>query len=75
LHCIEDFAPEYLIVSAGLDICREDPLGDWAITTEGVAQIGERIATAGVPTLLVQEGGYDLHNLGANVRQLLTAFI
>jgi hypothetical protein len=40
-----------------------------------VAQIGERIATAGVPTLLVQEGGYDLHNLGANVRQLLTAFI
>ncbi|HIG57072.1 MAG TPA: histone deacetylase family protein [Candidatus Handelsmanbacteria bacterium] len=75
LHCIEDFAPEYLIVSAGLDICREDPLGDWAITAEGVAQIGARIATAGVPTLLVQEGGYDLRGLGANVRQLLTAFI
>ena len=74
LTLITDFAPRHLIVSAGLDIYRDDPLGDWAITEEGIGKIGEKIAAVALPTLLVQEGGYDLQGLGANVRHLLAAF-
>ena len=75
LTLIADFDPSYLIVSAGLDIYRGDPLGDWEITQEGLQQIGARIAAMALPTLLVQEGGYDLDDLGANVRRLLAGFI
>ena len=74
LACIADFDPEYLIVSAGVDIYREDPLGDWEISLAGIAEIGTRIADAGHPTLLVQEGGYALAELGTAIRTLLIPF-
>jgi len=72
---IADFDPGYLVVSAGLDIYCEDPLGDWEITQGGLQQIGAQIAAMALPTVIVQEGGYDLHDLGANVRRLLAGFI
>jgi acetoin utilization deacetylase AcuC-like enzyme len=75
LDPIARFAPAYLIISAGLDLYREDPLGDWAVSLEGIERIGERIATTKIPTLLVQEGGYCLDELGLAVRRLLGAFI
>ena len=71
LTLIANFDPAYLVVSAGLDIYGADPLGDWNITQAGITQIGIRIADAGWPTLLVQEGGYNLSALGTNARHLL----
>ena len=71
LALIADFDPAYLVVSAGLDIYGADPLGDWDITQAGITRVGARIAAAGRPTLLVQEGGYNLAALGANTRRLL----
>lgn len=75
LALIDEFAPDYLVLSAGLDIFREDPLGDWHITRNGISRIGERIAASALPTLLVQEGGYDIDGLGDNVRRLLAGFV
>ena len=74
LALIADFDPAYLVVSAGFDIYGADPLGDWDITQAGITRVGARIAAAGRPTLLVQEGGYNLAALGANTRRLLEPF-
>jgi acetoin utilization deacetylase AcuC-like enzyme len=45
-----------------------------AITTAGFARIAARIAALGLPTVLVQEGGYLSDALGANLASFLEGF-
>jgi len=74
LGLIRDFGPDYLVVSAGFDLLAGDPLGDFAVTLEGLQRIGERLAGQRLPTLVVQEGGYNLNNLGPAAMRLLAPF-
>jgi acetoin utilization deacetylase AcuC-like enzyme len=67
LHLIQRFEPKTLVVSAGMDIYGEDPLGTIKVTTEGIGEIGKRIASLGLPTVVVMEGGYANEMLGRNV--------
>jgi acetoin utilization deacetylase AcuC-like enzyme len=61
------FAPNApLIVSLGFDTFEHDPIGDLAIRTPDYAEIGGRIAALAMPTVLLQEGGYDVEAIGAN---------
>jgi acetoin utilization deacetylase AcuC-like enzyme len=71
LQAIADYGPRYLVVSAGFDTFVADPLGSFALTTAAYRAIGAAIAQLGLPTLVVQEGGYALQELGANVVALL----
>lgn len=71
LQAIADYGPRYLVISAGFDTFAGDPLGGFALTTEAYRTIGRSIAQLGLPTLIVQEGGYALEALGANVVALL----
>jgi acetoin utilization deacetylase AcuC-like enzyme len=74
LGLIRHFQPGWLVVSAGMDIYGEDPLGKTRISRAGIAQIGARIAALGLPTLIVMEGGYNNEALGENVRSFLDAW-
>ena len=71
---IRDFAPRWLVLSFGADIYAGDPIGDLAVTTPGIAAIGQRIASLELPTLIVMEGGYNTEQLGANTVNLLAGF-
>jgi acetoin utilization deacetylase AcuC-like enzyme len=64
LNVVCDYAPRYLIVSAGYDTVEGDPAGGFCLTRAGLAGIGENIAALNLPTLIVQEGGYLLDTLG-----------
>jgi acetoin utilization deacetylase AcuC-like enzyme len=75
LDLIAKFDPAHLVVSAGMDIYMDDPLSDFAITRQGIAEIGRSIASLNLPTLLVMEGGYNVEALGKNVVALLVAFV
>jgi acetoin utilization deacetylase AcuC-like enzyme len=75
LTLIRRFGPEYLVVSAGMDIYADDPLGTIKVTTEGIAEIGKRIASLGLPTVVVMEGGYANEVLGTNILRFLGEFI
>jgi acetoin utilization deacetylase AcuC-like enzyme len=67
------FAPDApLVISAGFDTFERDPIGDLALKTADYEQIGRMIAAAGMPTVVLQEGGYALDALGANALALLT---
>jgi acetoin utilization deacetylase AcuC-like enzyme len=68
------FAPGALVVALGLDASEQDPLGPLKITTQGFRRIGAAIARLGVPTVLVQEGGYMSAVLGANLAAVLAGF-
>ena len=74
VRVIADFAPYYLLVSLGLDAAEGDPIGKFRITTDGFREIGRRVAALGLPTVIVQEGGYRLDTLGKNAAAFLKAF-
>jgi acetoin utilization deacetylase AcuC-like enzyme len=59
------------VLSAGFDTFGEDPIGDFALSSEAYTAIGRRIGALGLPTLVIQEGGYALQALGLNAVGLL----
>jgi len=61
---IRHFKPDYLVVSAGFDLHKDDPIGGMRITERTIATLGSAVATLGLPTLVVQEGGYNTATLG-----------
>jgi acetoin utilization deacetylase AcuC-like enzyme len=63
LGVVRAFKPRFLVLSIGFDIMRGDPTGSFAVTNQGMQRIGKRIGRFGLPTLIVQEGGYSLGNL------------
>ncbi|MDY6798329.1 MAG: histone deacetylase family protein [Pseudomonadota bacterium] len=69
LTAIRLFQPDALILTLGFDIYKNDPQAKVSVSTEGFAQLGTRIRETGYPTLVVQEGGYDLEALSANVQK------
>jgi acetoin utilization deacetylase AcuC-like enzyme len=71
LDLIDQFAPTHLVLSVGLDIYRNDPLGDLDLTQDAFTHIAARIAALALPTLLIQEGGYNIDKAGTLVANLL----
>ena len=71
---IRAFAPGALVVALGLDAHERDPYKAFAVTTEGFAEITAEIARLGLPTVLVQEGGYLSDDLGPNLASALRGF-
>ncbi|MCO5071538.1 MAG: histone deacetylase family protein [Rhizobiaceae bacterium] len=71
---IRAFAPDALVVALGLDAFQGDPFGGLSVTTPGFSRIGEAIAALGLPSVIVQEGGYLCDALGDNLTAFLTGF-
>jgi len=72
LPALDDFAPEFLLISAGFDAHRADPLAqmelseaDFAWVTGRLCDLAEKHAGGRVVSAL--EGGYDLKALAASV--------
>ncbi len=74
LERLRAYQPAHLILSAGMDIYGADPLGKIRVTRQGIASIGERIASLRLPTAILLEGGYATAALGENFAALLNAF-
>jgi acetoin utilization deacetylase AcuC-like enzyme len=74
LELIRAFNPPYLVVSAGMDIYADDPLGKIKVSTDGIIEIGKRISAINLPTVIVMEGGYNNDALGKNMTGLLGEF-
>lgn len=63
-----------VVVSLGVDAAASDPESPLQITESGYAAAGKRIASLDLPTVFVQEGGYDLETIGGLVRATLEGF-
>lgn len=74
LELIRAYKPAHLVVSAGMDIYADDPLGTIKVSTEGIREIGRRIALLNLPTVIVMEGGYNNEALGRNITAFLGEF-
>jgi acetoin utilization deacetylase AcuC-like enzyme len=66
---VRRFHPSYLVVCLGLDTAKGDPTGSWSLVRPDYRAIGERVAALGLPTLVIQEGGYYNRSIGLNARE------
>lgn len=69
----EQFQPELILVSAGYDAHRDDPLGNMRVTTAGFASLCGMVAAladrlCGGRLVLTLEGGYHIQALAQSVR-------
>lgn len=74
LSRIDTFGPGAMVIALGLDAHEADPLKGGGVTQGGFARIAEQIASLGLPTVIVQEGGYLTEHLSDNLAMFLTAY-
>jgi acetoin utilization deacetylase AcuC-like enzyme len=72
---IAEYEPAVLVVSLGLDTYGQDPIADFALSTDVYHEIGRRVAGLGRPALVLQEGGYFIPKLGENARTWLRGLL
>jgi acetoin utilization deacetylase AcuC-like enzyme len=80
LPALERFAPEIILVSAGFDAHRDDPLAGMQVTETGYAALTTMLRVAadrlcGGRVVAMLEGGYDLRALAASVEAHLRALM
>jgi len=74
---LSSFAPDLLIVCAGFDAHRLDPLGSMQLTEGCFRELlrRARVTSRGAPALLVLEGGYSVEALRACVSEVLAQLV
>lgn len=73
LQAIRDFGAEAIVISLGFDMADDDPLSEVKMTGQGFATMAREIVALGLPTALIQEGGYLGPSLTDNAEIYLTA--
>ena len=68
LEEIRFFKPAFLVIALGLDTAKGDPTGTWPLSVADFLENGKLLGEVGVPTLVVQEGGYRTGSIGRNAR-------
>ena len=74
VRAAQAFEPVALVVPLGVDAGADDPESPFTVTSGGFRDTGRRIGALGVPTVFVQEGGYELASLGGLVLSVLEGF-
>jgi acetoin utilization deacetylase AcuC-like enzyme len=73
-RAVRDHGSTALVVSLGVDAAADDPNSPLRITADGYRSAGEILSSIGLPTVIVQEGGYVLATLGTLVRSFVDPF-
>ncbi|MDX1991378.1 MAG: histone deacetylase family protein [bacterium] len=71
LERVREFAPASIVISLGFDTYKADRMGTFNLEAAEYTEIARRITALGLPTLVIQEGGYNVEALG----QLAVAFV
>lgn len=75
LEAIKEFAPDFLVISAGFDTAETDPLGEMSLNCEHYSALATAFRGLDYPTVIVQEGGYDVEALGRYVISFLKPWV
>ncbi|MEI6326607.1 MAG: histone deacetylase family protein [Candidatus Roizmanbacteria bacterium] len=74
LEIVRRSRPNYIIIAFGADTHVADPIGGFRLSTAYFQQMGAHFQSLDLPTLIVQEGGYNNQYLGTNVVSFLSGF-
>ncbi len=73
VRAIKEFGAEALVISLGFDMAEDDPLSEVHMTGTGFETMAREIVRMGLPTALIQEGGYLGPSLSDNAEIFLTS--
>lgn len=59
ISIIKEFQPSFLVLALGFDIHKNDSLPWIMLESEDISQIAHRLIALGLPTVIIQEGGYN----------------
>jgi len=68
---IRAYGAEALVLSLGFDASEHEPLAALHVTEEGFARAAAAIAAMGLPTAIIQEGGYNVQVIGGLLARFL----
>ena len=74
IQIIKSFQPDALLISLGVDTYEKDPISFFKLKSDDFFDIGKKIASCGLPTLFVMEGGYAIKEIGVNTVNVLKGF-
>jgi len=75
LQAITHFGADALVVSLGVDTFEGDPISGFTLKSADYLAVGQRLAAAGLPTVLVFEGGYAVADVGVNAVNVVEGFL
>ncbi|XP_011009790.1 PREDICTED: histone deacetylase 15 isoform X2 [Populus euphratica] len=71
-----EFAPDFIIISAGFDAARGDPLGCCDVTPAGYSQMTDMLYTlSGGKLLVILEGGYNLRSISSSATSVIKVLL
>ncbi|CAN5363917.1 histone deacetylase family protein [soil metagenome] len=68
------FAPKALVLALGFDTYKDDPISVLKLDLDAYRHIGERVGALGLPTVVVQEGGYMVEAIGPALDMFISGF-
>ena len=75
---VKEFGADAMVVSLGLDTLIDDPVAvvgaGFALQLDDYIEIGKALKTIELPSVFVQEGGYDVERVGAAVANTMRGF-
>lgn len=74
LEKISAYAPDYLLVSLGVDTFKADPISFFKLESDDFFTYGAAIGQLGIATGFVMEGGYAVEEIGINTVNVLEGF-
>jgi len=73
-HKIRNYGPDALVISLGVDTFEHDPISFFKLTSDDFKRYGTTIASLGLPTLFIMEGGYAVEEIGINAVNVLQGY-
>ncbi len=64
LAALTGYAPQAVVLALGFDTYKDDPISVLKLDIDAYRDIGARVASLGLPTVIVQEGGYMVEAIG-----------
>ena len=71
---INNYAPDALVISLGVDTFEHDPISFFKLASDDFKRYGATIAALNLPTLFVMEGGYAIEEIGVNAVNVLEGY-
>jgi acetoin utilization deacetylase AcuC-like enzyme len=71
---IQQYGPDALVVSLGVDTFEHDPISFFRLRSDDFRRYGATLGALNLPTLFVMEGGYAVAEIGINAVNVLQGF-
>ena len=68
------YGADAIVVSLGVDTFENDPISFFKLRSDDFIDMGKTIASMGLPTLFIMEGGYAVEEIGTNTVNVLKGF-